>query len=115
MSTHSRKTLPTVVTTIASCHETRRQQTLDQLTPLLDKLRHVPGLTEKSRGVFYKSSKAFLHFHEDPSGTHADLRVFDDFQRYRVETTEEQSALLELVRSSVTTETTVRPGAAPEG
>ena len=42
--------------------------------PLLARLRSLPGLVEKSRGVFYRKSKAFLHFHEDPRGLFADIR-----------------------------------------
>ena len=41
---------------------------LDRLEPLLAGLRHIPGLREKSRGVFYRKSSAFLHFHEDKGG-----------------------------------------------
>jgi hypothetical protein len=44
---------------------------LDQLEPLLQQLRALPALKEKARGVFYLRSRAFLHFHEDPSGLHA--------------------------------------------
>ena len=73
---------------------------LDRIEPLLQEIRGVPGLTEKSRGVFYKGSKAFLHFHEDPSGMHADVRLADDFERYRVESAEEQQALLSLIGGS---------------
>lgn len=57
---------------------------LDQLEPLIASLRALPGLTEKSRGVFYRKSKAFLHFHEDPKGLFADLRAGDDFERFDV-------------------------------
>ena len=71
---------------------------LDSIEPMLEQIRRVPGLTERSRGVFYKRSKAFLHFHEDPSGMHADVRFDDDFERYRVETSAEQEALLERLR-----------------
>ena len=88
-------------------------ETLDQIEPLLEQLRRLPGLKEKSRGVFYKSSQAFLHFHADPSGVHADIRRGDDFKRYRAHTEAEWIALLELVRSSTTTPT-IR-GRAPEG
>jgi len=70
---------------------------LDQIEPMLALIRRVPGLTEKSRGTFYKGSKAFLHFHEDPSGMHADVRLTDDFVRYRAETEAEQTALLESI------------------
>ena len=73
-------------------------ESLDTLEPLLRELREVPFLVEKKRGVFYRRSKAFLHFHEDPSGMHADVRVGDDFDRYRVETRSEQAKLLALVR-----------------
>jgi len=77
---------------------------LDRIEPLLASIRGVPGLTERSRGTFYKSSKAFLHFHEDPSGMHADLRLTDDFVRYRVETEAEQAALLDRIRRVATPE-----------
>jgi hypothetical protein len=68
---------------------------LDELEPLLARLRVLPGLVEKKRGVFYRRPKAFLHFHEDPSGLHADVRLADDFERFRVQTPSERDALLE--------------------
>jgi hypothetical protein len=72
---------------------------LDELEPLLRELRRVPGLVEKKRGVFYRRSRAFLHFHEDVSGLHADVRLTDDFERYRVQTPDERERLLTLIRS----------------
>ena len=71
-----------------------RAQALDELEPFLEQLRAIPGLVEKARGVFYVRSKAFLHFHEDPSGLHADVRLGPDFSRFRVETEEERDELL---------------------
>lgn len=60
---------------------------LDRLEPLLAALRALPGLKEKARGVFYRGGRAFLHFHEDPAGLIADLRLAGpDFERFRVET-----------------------------
>ena len=59
---------------------------LDQLDPLLGQLRDIAGLKEKQRGIFYVKSKAFLHFHEDPAGLFADLRVARDWERYPVTT-----------------------------
>ena len=56
---------------------------LEAIEPLLESIRAVPGSTERQRGVFYRKSKAFLHFHEDPSGMHADVRVGAEFERYR--------------------------------
>lgn len=58
--------------------------TLDTVEDLLGAVRRVPGLTEKKRGVFYRKQKAFLHFHEDPSGMFADLRLGDAWERYHV-------------------------------
>jgi hypothetical protein len=57
---------------------------LDALEPLLVKLRAVDGLTERNRGVFYRRSQAFLHFHEDPAGFFADVRLGPAWQRVEV-------------------------------
>ena len=68
---------------------------LDQLEPLLAAIRVLPGLKEKGRGVFYRSGKAFLHFHEDPAGMFADVRLAGaDFERFRVETEGERTSFL---------------------
>jgi hypothetical protein len=74
---------------------------LDELEALLDLLRKLPGLSEKKRGIFYRRSKAFLHFHEDPSGLYADVRLADEFERVRVTTTAERTALVALVRRTL--------------
>jgi len=60
---------------------------LDQLEPLIERVRAIPALKEKSRGVFYLKSRAFLHFHEDPKGLFADVRTTDgkDFERFQVD------------------------------
>jgi hypothetical protein len=54
-------------------------QTLQQLSNLLDQIRQRQGLKEKKLGIFYRKSKSFLHFHEDPAGTFADLTVSETF------------------------------------
>ena len=72
---------------------------LDQVEPLLAQLRLVPGLVEKNRGTFYRKSRAFLHFHEDPSGLHADVRFNEEFERVRVESNAEQQALLSRIHT----------------
>ena len=79
-----------------------RSDALDELEPMLAALRGLPGLTEKSRGVFYRGSKAFLHFHEDPTGHHADVRLGAEFERFRVQTKAEQRKVLTLVRKALT-------------
>ena len=74
---------------------------LDQLDELIARLRALPGLKEKSRGVFYRKSKAFLHFHEDPRGLFADIRNADgsDFDRIDVTAAPGREALLAAARS----------------
>jgi hypothetical protein len=60
-------------------------QALDRLEPLIARIRELPGLAEKARGVFYRKSRAFLHFHEDPKGLFADIRIEgEDFERIDV-------------------------------
>ena len=78
-----------------------RPAALDELEPMLDALRQLPGLTERSRGVFYRGSRAFLHFHEDPSGHHVDVRLDADFERFRVQTKAEQRTALSRVRRAL--------------
>jgi hypothetical protein len=68
---------------------------------LLEQLRRIPGLVEKRPGVFYRKSRAFLHFHEDPAGLFADWRPGDEWLRLAVDTTEGQAALVEDIRRSL--------------
>jgi hypothetical protein len=75
--------------------------TLDTLEPLLVTLRALPGIKEKSRGTFYRGSKAFLHFHEDPEGIFADLRVTDAFERFRATTKKDQTDLARRVKAAL--------------
>ena len=74
---------------------------LDQLEPLLAEIRTLAGLKEKSRGVFYVKSKAFLHFHEDPEGLFADVRdaAGRDFDRINVSEEAGRRQLLEAARA----------------
>jgi len=78
------------------------QAALDQLEPLLARIRAAGGLRERSRGVFYRGSKAFLHFHEDPAGLFADIRAADgeDFDRLRVDEPAGAAALLARLAAS---------------
>ncbi|HXQ22520.1 MAG TPA: hypothetical protein VN812_12660 [Candidatus Acidoferrales bacterium] len=77
------------------------QAALDALEDLLEKIRTVPGLKEKQRGIFYRKSSALLHFHEDPAGLFADLRVANEFQRLPVNTRAERQALLAALRGAI--------------
>ena len=77
-----------------------RPEDLDRLGDLLTQLRTLPGLTERSPGTFYRKSRAFLHFHEDPKGLFADIRGPDDgdFERIDVTGADGQAALLKTAR-----------------
>ena len=80
--------------------------TLQTLESLLARLRALPGLVERTPGCFYKDkgSSAFLHFHEDVSGTHADVKLSaDGFTRVRAETAQERDALVALVAKALET------------
>jgi hypothetical protein len=79
-----------------------RPPALDELEPVLTQLRALPDLKEKSRGTFYRKSQAFLHFHEDPAGLFADVRLDGgDFTRMRVSTKAEQRALMTAVKTAL--------------
>jgi hypothetical protein len=50
-------------------------QALGSLSELLERIRAKDGIEEKKLGIFYRKSKSFLHFHEDPAGLFADLSL----------------------------------------
>jgi hypothetical protein len=76
-------------------HATR--EGLQPILPLLDRVRQVSRLQERSFGRFYAGAKAFLHFHEDPNGLFADLRGPDDWERFPVTEAAQQDALLDRI------------------
>ena len=71
--------------------------TLARIAPLLEELRTRSVLRERRPGIFELKSRAFLHFHDDPSGIFADVRLSDDFVRMRVTSRAEQSDLLDRI------------------
>lgn len=70
-------------------------EALRRLEALLEEIRRRQGLKEKKPGIFYRKSKAFLHFHEDPAGLFADLRGADEFDRFQVNTAAQEQRLLD--------------------
>ena len=72
-------------------------RTLAHISPLLEELRARSVLREKRPGVFYLKSRAFLHFHDDPSGVFADVRLAEEFVRMPVTSRAEQSDLLDRI------------------
>jgi hypothetical protein len=79
------------------------ETTLKELTPLLERLRSFDELIEKSPGSFYRKSKAFLHFHEDPLGIFVDVRLnpSESFTRRRVTTQRERARLVAEVKRAL--------------
>ena len=73
----------------------------DLLTSIRSSIRKIEtdGLKEKKRGIWYRKSEAFLHFHEDPAGIFADLKHEDgSFHRFAVNTAAERASFLEKLR-----------------
>ncbi len=69
---------------------------LDRLEGLLGAVRALGVFDERSRGVFYRRSRACLHFHEDPAGLFADVRADGtEFERVKVDEARGQARLLE--------------------
>ena len=77
--------------------------TLARISPLLEELRAQSALYEKRPGVFYLNSREFLHFHDDPSGVFADVRLAQRFVRLQVTTQSQQSDLLEQIDECLST------------
>ena len=73
-----------------------RDSDLDRVEDLLMRIRTLPGLVEKKRGVFYRKTRSFLHFHQDPKGMFADIS--DPDERIDVTEPEGQAALLNAAR-----------------
>jgi hypothetical protein len=74
---------------------------LARISSLLEQLRARSVLREGRPGVFELKSRAFLHFHDDPSGIYADVRLAEGFVRLPVTSSSQQSDLLERVDDCV--------------
>ncbi len=84
-------------------------QALDELEPILREIRKVEGLTEKKRGTFYYRGNAMLHFHEDPAGFFADLKVDGEFVRLAVNTKREEAEFLRRAATALRAVVSRRP------
>jgi len=75
---------------------------LEELEGLLTQLRELGWLRERTSGHFYWKSRGILHFHEDPTGLYADVKLNPKgrFQRIPVSTRPEQDALLQELRKA---------------
>jgi len=76
-------------------------KTLDSIEPLLAGIRKFPALTERKRGIFYKKSIAYLHFHEDPAGLFADVKLNGSWKRIDVSTGSAKRELLSALKKDL--------------
>jgi hypothetical protein len=74
---------------------------LDRLDSLLEQIRKLAALSERKRGIFYRGSAAFLHFHEDPEGLFADVKTDGAWERLPVNMRTQQRELLAHVKSQL--------------
>ena len=77
-------------------------EALDRLDALLARIRLLPGLRERKRGIFYLHGRSLLHFHEDPAGLFADLAWRGEDTRFRVSEPDEQLRLLRAIEAVLT-------------
>lgn len=74
---------------------------LDALEPLIQQIRALDGLTERKRGVFYRRSQAFLHFHEDPAGFFADLKTGPVWERFPADSPVQRRSLIAAIKRAL--------------
>jgi hypothetical protein len=75
---------------------------LDRLEELLQQVRRRhPGLKERKRGAFYWDGQGWLHFHEDPAGLFADVKIAGAWSRQPVNSAAERKALLDRLATTL--------------
>jgi len=74
---------------------------LDRAEPLLAQIRKIEALKERSRGVFYRSGRAFLHFHEHGPELFADVRTGVDFRRFPATSPTHWAALMKALAGAL--------------
>jgi hypothetical protein len=78
---------------------------LDRLDDVLQQVRRRhPVLKERKRGAFYHDGQGWLHFHEDPAGLFADLKIAGAWSRQPVNSAAERKALLDRLAETLATE-----------
>ncbi len=74
-----------------------KDSTIETLAPLLNVLRGYPVLQEVRPTVFHLGGRDFIHFHEEPDGLFADVRLSRGRLRLPVSTSPEQAELLDRI------------------
>jgi hypothetical protein len=79
-----------------------RPDDLVALEPVLEQLRGLDQLVERTPGAFYRKSKGFLHFHIDGDDVWCDVKLNGPgFERMRATTEAEQRRLVSEVRRAL--------------
>jgi len=73
-----------------------RAEDLAGCTGLLDELRAMDGVRERTVGSFYRRGSGLLHFHVDGDRLFADVKVDGDWQRVAASSAREQRELVRL-------------------
>ncbi len=76
-----------------------RPERLTTAGALLDAVRELSGVVERSPGVFYRRSRPFLHFHEDGEELFVDIKVDGEWVRNPASRVTEIDEVITLVRS----------------
>jgi hypothetical protein len=78
-----------------------RADDLAGCTGLLDELRALEGVRERTVGSFYRRGSGFLHFHVDGDRLFADVKVDGDWQRMPASSGRERREVVRLAASLV--------------
>ena len=78
-----------------------KEETRSTIEPLLMVLRGYPMLEEVREAEFYLKGRDFVHFHETPTGVIADVLLSKARVSMPVDTSGEQSDLLDKIESSL--------------
>ncbi len=74
-----------------------KESTLENLAPLLNVLRSYDVLDEVRETKFHLNGRDFIHFHDEPDGPWADVRLSKGRIRMPVSTRSEQAELMEKI------------------
>lgn len=86
---------------LAYCFNTMREEIQKKLAPLLSVLRGYSVLREVREGSFHLDGKDFIHFHDEPDGLWADVRLAGGRVRRSVADADAQADLLEEVGATL--------------
>ncbi|MBC7474564.1 MAG: hypothetical protein H7263_09760 [Candidatus Sericytochromatia bacterium] len=74
-----------------------QENILDKFVIKINKIRDLTDLKEKKKGIFYKKSSAFLHFHQDNNLLFVDLKIEKKLVRFKTEENREWALLLKQI------------------